>query len=85
MAGVSINRTRKQTTPDVTIVSPYGTLMTVSAARADSLLNRPAIAFGDGVFRKYALEGEDTVVPTEQTKATGPRVGTRANTEGGDK
>lgn len=80
---VSINRKREAPQAEVVLTTPYGATITVPADRADNFLARPPIAFGDGKFRKYVLDGEDTLVPVAVTKAVAPRTGARTNTEGG--
>lgn len=65
---VSTNKTRKQAVKFVDLVSPNGTEITVSADRAEVLLDRVAVQRGDGSWHKYALAGESTEVTPEQAK-----------------
>lgn len=85
MAGVTVNRKREKPVANVTLSTPYGSNIVVSAQRAKTLLNRPAVRLGDGKLRQY-VEGEDkdTLVSEETSGAKAPRTGARANTtEGG--
>ncbi len=82
MAGVSINKKREKPRPEVDLTTPYGTQITVSAKRAETLLKRPGIRLGDQVLRKYVKAGEDPVVKEESTGAAKPRQGSRVNTGG---
>lgn len=91
MAGIARDKKREKERAEVELTTPYGAEITVGAKRADALLARPPIAFGDGVWRRYALAGEENTVDVEaeRSAAKPPRQGTKANTtadaEGGDK
>ncbi len=79
---VQIDKKRKKETPSVELVTPHGAEITVTPSRAEQLLSRPAITFGDGVFRKYAEAGESNVVESAKTGATAPRKGSGVNSGG---
>lgn len=84
MAGVSINKKREKPLAEVDILTPHGAVITVSAQRAKTLMARPPLRMGDGVARKYVLDGEDNVVDMGTTAARAPRKGSNENTGAGD-
>jgi hypothetical protein len=80
---VQIDKKRVKETANVDLITPHGTEITVTPTRAQHLLARPALSFGDGVWRKYAPAGEDNVVSKgTQTGAKPPRKGTGENSGG---
>jgi hypothetical protein len=84
MPGIRIDKRRERETADVELVTPHGTEITVTKSRAEALLARSPIAFGDGVFRKYvtADSGDSNEVAPAQTRAAAPRKGSGANSGG---
>lgn len=82
MAGVSINKKREKPKAEVDLTTPYGTQITVSAKRAETLLKRGGIRLGDQKLRKYVPAGENPEVPEETSGAAKPRQGSRVNTGG---
>ncbi len=58
MLNTAKNRTRP--TKFVELISPHGTLVEVREDRAESLLKRGAVTFGDGKFRVWTLASEAT-------------------------
>lgn len=54
-------KNRRRPTRFVEMISPHGTLVEVAEDRAESLINRGAVQFGDGKFRKwsYAEDSDD--------------------------
>lgn len=67
---VNTDRQRRKASKFVDLTSPNGTEITVSAERADVLLNRVAVQRGDGTWHKYVLSGESTEVTPEEAKQT---------------
>lgn len=65
---VKTDRQRRKASQFVDLVSPNGTEITVSAERAETLLNRVAVQRGDGTWHKYALSGESTEITPEEAK-----------------
>lgn len=59
---VRVDKNRRKAPTTVDLVSPNGTQITVSAERADALMNRPPVQRGDGRWFKYAPEGESNEV-----------------------
>ena len=91
MPGVQRDRKRKVEPATVDLITPHGSEITVTKARADVLLARAPLPFGDNTFRKYVLAGEDNVVSTVEarTAARAPRRGNNesviGDTGGGEK
>lgn len=84
--GIQRDKRRKDEPRNVELRNPHGGTITVTATRAEQLLKRPPIGFGDGVFRRYveADSGESVEVELSRTGAKPPRQGSKDNTpEGG--
>ena len=79
--GVSIKGRREEREPDVELTTPHGTSIVVDSKRAEALLKRAPLQFGDGKMRRYAPAGEDIEVEPEVSGAQPPRKGSRENTE----
>lgn len=80
---MQLDKKRERAVADTELISPHGARIEVSKARAESLLSRPGIRFGDGKERKYAAPNESNVVETtEVTGAKPPRSGGRSNSPG---
>lgn len=83
--GVQIDKRRKRETRDVELRTPHGGTVTVTPTRAEQLLTRAPIAFGDGTFRRYVEADSDESTEVELsapgvTKAQPPRQGNKENT-----
>lgn len=79
--GVRIDKNRVKELSNVSLTTPHGAEIVVTATRAAVLLARPALRLGDGTERIYVKSGESNEVPADVSGAKAPRTGTRTNTE----
>lgn len=77
--GVRVDKKRVKETADTTLITPHGTEIVVTKSRAEALLARTPVRFGDGTARKYAKPGEDNEVQPTVSKANPPRKGDGRN------